>query len=86
MVLQPYIPIERGQADLEEEPTRVIVVEARAVREQIAAEMIGLEAETLRSWRKDRKGPPYRKLGSAVVYPVAMLDAWLECQPLVNPL
>jgi hypothetical protein len=31
---------------------------------------------TLRNWRALRIGPPFVKIGKAVLYPVAALDAW----------
>lgn len=31
---------------------------------------------TLRNWRAMRIGPPFVKIGKAVLYPVAALDAW----------
>lgn len=31
---------------------------------------------TLRNWRSARIGPPYVKIGKAVLYPIAELDAW----------
>jgi predicted DNA-binding transcriptional regulator AlpA len=83
MHLAPYVPVSRGSAAQEDEPSRVVVVEPIAVREDVAAQLVGLDGETLRYWRKQRKGPPYRKLGSAVVYEVAELRAWVQEQPLV---
>lgn len=31
---------------------------------------------TLRNWRARRVGPPFVKIGKAVLYPVQELDAW----------
>jgi hypothetical protein len=31
---------------------------------------------TLRNWRAMRIGPPFVKIGKAVLYPVGELDAW----------
>lgn len=31
---------------------------------------------TLANWRSQKKGPPYQKIGSKVVYPLAELEAW----------
>lgn len=41
---------------------------------------------TLRNWRSMRVGPAFVKIGKAVLYPVAELDAWDEqnrvsCRP-----
>ena len=78
---EPLEIIERGQADREEEPSRVVVVEPMAVREDIMALMLGLSADTLSAWRKLKEGPPYRKLGGAVVYVVEEVRAWVKAQP-----
>jgi len=31
---------------------------------------------TLRNWRAMRLGPPFVKIGKAVLYPISELDAW----------
>jgi hypothetical protein len=31
---------------------------------------------TLRNWRVSRVGPPFVKIGKAILYPVDELDAW----------
>lgn len=31
---------------------------------------------TLRNWRAMRIGPPFVKIGKAVLYPISELDAW----------
>lgn len=79
--LAPQEVIVRGQADREEEPTRVVVVEPISVREDIASLMIGIDEETLRSWRKLRIGPPYRKPGRVVLYLVEELREWVRSAP-----
>jgi hypothetical protein len=33
---------------------------------------------TLRNWRSKRVGPSFVKIGKAVLYPIAELDAWDE--------
>ncbi|WP_426271536.1 helix-turn-helix domain-containing protein [Dyella kyungheensis] len=33
-------------------------------------------AETLAHWRNKRKGPPFRKFGSRVLYPIEALLDW----------
>ena len=73
--------IVRGQADHEEEPTRVVVVEPIAVREDIASLMLGVAEETLSGWRKLRIGPPFRKAGSVVIYLVDELRDWAKACP-----
>lgn len=49
-----------------------------------AAEHVGLAPSTLEKRRVFGGGPPYRKLGTKVVYDSADLDAWLEAQPRMN--
>lgn len=41
---------------------------------------------TLRNWRAMRVGPPFIKIGKAVLYPLEQLDAWdrknlVMCRP-----
>ena len=43
-----------------------------------AAEYCGLAARTLEKLRLSGGGPPYFKIGRAVIYDVADLDSWLE--------
>jgi len=43
-----------------------------------AAKRLGLSVKTLQSWRYRRLGPPYIRLGGAVRYVPADLDAWIE--------
>ena len=45
-----------------------------------AAMRIGLKAQTLRKMRITGEGPQFAKLGRAVRYRVADLDAWLEAR------
>ena len=35
-----------------------------------------ISAGTLRNWRAMRVGPPFVKIGKAVLYPVKALDEW----------
>ena len=44
---------------------------------EVAVEL-GLTARTLRLWRQQRRGPPYLKIGSAVLYPQDGLLGWLK--------
>ncbi|MBA3666810.1 MAG: helix-turn-helix domain-containing protein [Sphingomonas sp.] len=48
----------------------------RLLREIDAAEYLGLSPKTLSRWRWCQKGPVARKLGGAVRYAVADLDAF----------
>lgn len=38
----------------------------------------GVSVGTLRNWRAMRFGPSFVKIGKAVLYPLAELDAWDE--------
>jgi hypothetical protein len=45
--------------------------------EEVVARYRGLvTAGTLRNWRAMRVGPSFAKIGKAVLYPIASLDAW----------
>ena len=77
----PSLAVEHGRADREAAPSRVIVVEPIAVREGVAADMLGIPAETLRQHRKHRTGPPFRKSGASVIYLVKDLRNWAENLP-----
>lgn len=46
--------------------------------DEVVAMLPGIKKNTLAMWRYERKGPPYRKLGRAVVYALDELDAWIE--------
>lgn len=48
--------------------------------ERVVQELPGLTLGTLAQWRYRQVGPPYRKLGARVVYPIDELDAWVEAQ------
>jgi hypothetical protein len=51
--------------------------------EKFASAFLGVGIETLRFWRKKRRGPPYRKLGPKLVrYSLGALGDWVEAQPL----
>ncbi len=52
---------------------------------QGAADYLGLARRTLERWRLVRLGPPYRKLGTRVVYTRAALDEWCRANT-VTPL
>ena len=45
-----------------------------------AAEVLHMAPSTLVNWRVRRQGPPFIKVGGAVRYCRADLDAWLEAQ------
>ena len=44
------------------------------------AEELGQSVRTLRSWRAQRRGPPWAKIGKVVIYPNDGGDAWLRAQ------
>jgi hypothetical protein len=46
------------------------------VREDVAAEILGLNVKTLRNWRVVGGGPPFAKLGGSVRYSPAQVRAW----------
>ena len=52
--------------------------------EQQAAERLGVSRFTLRAWRQQGRGPAFLKLGRAVRYRPADLDAYEEAV-LVRP-
>ena len=49
-----------------------------------AAARYGLAPDTMLSWRKNRKGPPYIKVGGRTVrYRTVDLEAWLIAQTVI---
>lgn len=48
--------------------------------ERAVSDLTGLSVSTFRRWRLLKKGPPYKKFGSAVRYPHAELMSWLDDQ------
>lgn len=51
-----------------------------------AAEYLGLKRTTLEAWRCRGEGPKFAKLGRAVRYRQADLDAWVESRVRANTL
>ena len=48
---------------------------------EVAARYRGeISPGTLRNWRSQRRGPPFVKVGRAVLYPVASLECWEQDQ------
>lgn len=45
------------------------------------AELLGITEGTLRNWRYQGQGPPYVKLGSAVRYKAADVQAYIDSLP-----
>ena len=54
------------------------IAAGRLRNEHQAADVLGLSVKTLRRWRWARRGPPWRKIGSAVRYADADLAAFIE--------
>jgi excisionase family DNA binding protein len=50
----------------------------KMLKEQEAADRLGLSVKTLRQWRWAGKGPRFKKFGSAVRYSEADLAAYIE--------
>lgn len=48
------------------------------------AAVLGVVKRTLRSWRRQGKGPPYTKVGKRVFYSVGGSAAWLKANE-TNP-
>lgn len=51
------------------------------LREAQVAELIGFSIHTLRSWRsggRRDKGPPWKKIGRSVVYPLSEVRSWMR--------
>ena len=67
------------------EPTRTTAIQGELAStfhdEHFAASYLGVKVETLRTWRKQRRGPRYRKLGRCVRYSSADLLAFVEAAP-----
>ena len=56
-------------------------VPKRWLRAREAAEYLGVSVPHLARLRELRKGPPYRKFGSVVLYDIHELDAFVLAQP-----
>jgi predicted DNA-binding transcriptional regulator AlpA len=46
--------------------------------EEELAEMIGVEARTLQTWRSNGEGPKFCKLGRSVFYRTSDLEEWIS--------
>lgn len=56
----------------------------RWLRAKEAAEYLGVSIPHLARLREVKKGPPYRKFGSVVLYDVRELDTFVESLPRVE--
>lgn len=54
-----------------------------ALTERELAERLGLSVRTLQSWRRDGNGLSYLKIGSAIRYPLAVVEQF-EATSLVK--
>ena len=54
------------------------VSQPRLINEHEAAEYLAMRVATLRRWRWSGMGPPYCKIGAAVRYDPADLNAFIE--------
>jgi len=52
--------------------------ENKFVNETKAAELLGLKRQTLANWRHKRKGPPYHKISTRVLYAISDLLNYRE--------
>jgi predicted DNA-binding transcriptional regulator AlpA len=43
-----------------------------------AAALLGISTQTLRLWRRARRGPDYVRINCRVHYPIASINRWLE--------
>lgn len=78
MAAKAQVKTEDSQTDV----LNMLIADGKlAVREHVAADLIGVSAGTLRNWRCDprgNKGPAYAKIGARVVYKIDDLKAWLD--------
>lgn len=47
------------------------------MRRSEAAQYVGLRPQTLAKYASARRGPPFSKLGTRVIYAKSALDAWV---------
>lgn len=55
------------------------------VNETQAAEFLNVSVHTLRSWRRQTRGPAFVKLGTRVVYRRSAIDDFLELNTTFTP-
>ncbi len=48
-----------------------------------AAGALGVHVKTLQTWRRDKQGPPYTKLGRRVLYQRSVVAQWLRARRLI---
>ncbi len=52
----------------------------RQLRTREAAAFVGVRPQTMRNWKSQRIGPPFRKLGTITLYDADELRAWLDAR------
>jgi len=50
--------------------------------DEVSIRYRGLSKQTLAVWRCKKQGPPFRKIGGKVLYPVFLLRQWEKTQDL----
>jgi predicted DNA-binding transcriptional regulator AlpA len=50
----------------------------RIHNERATADALSLSVKTLQAWRRQKRGPAYRKMGRAIGYAESDIDAWLR--------
>lgn len=53
-------------------------IESPLLKQDVAAQFLGVTPHTLETWRHKRKGPPYIKVGRLVYYRESALAGWLD--------
>ena len=56
----------------------------RLLDQTALAQLLQLSAQTIRTWRSIKKGPPFRKIGRRAVYHQADVLEWIRTQPKHN--
>src|SRR5262249_50094746 len=65
-------------------PTRLCVAADdpyRLVRQNYAAEFLGVTLSQMKRWRRQREGPRWRRQNRMVVYQLADLLSWIDSLP-----
>ncbi len=57
------------------------VPERRYLNEQQLAAYASLSPRTLQNWRFFNQGPPWKRLGRAIQYPIDLFELWAATQP-----
>jgi hypothetical protein len=53
----------------------------RVLDAERAAAYLTVSPEALKLWRREHRGPAFKRIGNRVVYELAALDQWLDQQP-----